>query len=684
MKIVIKKIILENYKCFYGNKNLSADFYRRTRISGENRKGKTTIQDAFYDIVTGKMSDGTQTDNIRPHDENGKDIDKVDIIRELHLEIDGKPTVVCKVTKQNWRKPRNQTEEVFDGNRTKYEVDGFTMNQEQMGEFLGKIAKADTLLMCTNAQAFLKTLQKSMPDARKLLETLVGFDANQFAKDNGYTEAEELMNGHSAEEVLKKLNKQRLDEKKKCEAQNEVIKAKKKECIDMEKHPIKIAELELSKGEWKEKLAEIDRQEERLNQSTKAYDDLVAEIGALKARIEKISQTANVDLVQKRGDLLKQISEKNANKQVKESELSSQSFRLQMIEKDIERLNEELQKARDDWKECSEREFDRSTLQAIEAEQFDKESLICPTCFQKFPKEHAEKIKTDYEEGKQNRIDEQEIAEQDFYKKKNNNLRIITEHGNSLKKSLESAKAIKAECEEKISEIEQEIQTITEKVEQLTVELAQIPQEVDLSGDTVYQAALQQISDKEKELSSLNNGADKRTELRNKRNEYMNEIANINGEIKYINEFETAKENSIAEYTTKLREMSQIVADIERQIDLINEFSRRKNEALAAAINPHFKHFQFNFIRYTIEGNPYEVCEIVCDGTSYFSGLNGGDKRLCEIDLCMGLQELNNVVLPIWVDEANTIDDWRIPQDLEQQLILIERRNGELKVEEVE
>lgn len=684
MQVTIKKIVLENYKCFYNGRNLSADFFHRTRIAGENRKGKSTIQDAYFDIMTGKMSDGTQTDNVRPHDENGVDINKIDIIRELHLEIDGKPTVIRKVTKQKWRKPHSQNEEVFDGNVTAHEIDGFPMKQKQMTEFFEKIAKADTLLMCSNAQAFLNILQKSMPDARKLLENLIGFDANQFAQENSYTEVQELMKGHSAEDVLKKLRKQILDEKDKIKAQNEVIKAKNAEFIDKEKHPIEISDLELAKGEWREKLAEIDRQEEQLNQSTKDYDDLAAEIRGLKAGIEKISQTANADLVQRRGDLLKQISEKKANKSAKESESSAQSVRLEMIEKDIERYNEELQKARNDWSEWSARTFDRSKLHEIEAEEFDKNSLICPTCFQKFPKERAEKIKADFEENKQNRIDEQEIAEQDFYKKKNNNLRIITEHGNSLKKSLESEKATKTECEKKTDEIKQEIQNIAEEVEQLTAELAQMPKEIDLSGDTVYQAALHQIADKEKELSSLNNGADKRAELRNKRNEYMNEIANIDGEIKYISEFETAKENSIADYTAKLRDMAQVQADLERQYELIKEFSRRKNEALASQINPHFRHFQFNFVKYTIEGNPYEVCEIVCNGTSYFNGLNGGDKRLCEIDLCRGFQELNNIVLPIWVDEANTIDDWRIPQDLEQQLILMERQNGELKVEEVE
>lgn len=667
MQVTIKKIVLENYKCFYNGRNLSADFFHRTRITGENRKGKSTIQDAYFDIMTGKMADGTQTDNVRPHDENGVDIDKIDIIRELHLEIDGKPTVIRKVTKQKWRKPHSQNEEVFDGNVTMHEIDGFPMKQKQMTEFFEKIAKADTLLMCSNAQAFLNTLQKSMPDARKLLENLVGFDANQFAQENGYVEVQELMRGHNAEDVLKKLRKQILDEKDKIKAQNEVIKAKNAEFIDREKHPIEISDLELAKGEWREKLAGIDRQEEQLNQSARAYDDLAAEIRRLKANCDNISQKANEGLEKKRKEINSEINHVEAQKMNIENKIILIKQDISNTER-IQQANEELKgRCLEDWTKANDKLFE------TENRIFDENSLICSTCGQEYPEERKEQIRADF--------DKHKAEEKERFKKKMGDVNArgleVVETVKKCKKEIEQFKA-------KLKQLEDERIVVCESIAGLNSCLLEVPQSADLSENDEYQSICGQISDKEKELSSLNNGVGKRAELRNKRNEYMNEIANIDGEIKYISEFETAKENSIADYTAKLREMAQVQADLERKYELIKEFSRKKNEALASQINPHFRHFQFNFVKYTIEGNPYEVCEIVCNGTSYFNGLNGGDKRLCEIDLCRGLQELNDIVLPIWVDEANTIDDWRIPQDFEQQLILMERQNGELKVEEME
>ena len=134
MEVKLKRMGLENYRCF---SQKEADFHKRTRISGRNKQGKSTIMRAFLEVLTGKEANGTQPDGIRPHDENGMDIDKVDIIRELHLEIDGKPTVIRKITKQKWRKPRGKSEEVFDGNATEYEVDGFPMSASKFAEFIG-------------------------------------------------------------------------------------------------------------------------------------------------------------------------------------------------------------------------------------------------------------------------------------------------------------------------------------------------------------------------------------------------------------------------------------------------------------------------------------------------------------------------------------------------------------------
>lgn len=105
MKVEVKKISLVNYKKFPSK---SVDLFPRTEISGRNREGKSTLQDAYLDVLTGKMANGTEPTSIR-RKENGVEVPKVDVVRELTLAIDGKEKVIRKITKQKWRKPRGQS-----------------------------------------------------------------------------------------------------------------------------------------------------------------------------------------------------------------------------------------------------------------------------------------------------------------------------------------------------------------------------------------------------------------------------------------------------------------------------------------------------------------------------------------------------------------------------------------------
>lgn len=676
MEVKLKKIILENYRCFLRKE---VDFHQRTKISGENKQGKSTIMSAFLEVMTGKEANGTQPDGIRPHDENSVDIDKVDIIRELHLEIDGKPTVIRKITKQKWIKPRGQSEEIFDGNATEYEVDGFPMSGTKFAEFIGRIAAADTLLMCSNAQPFLATLRKSTADARKLLESISGFDIQNFITENGYQEVSELTKGHSVEDTMKKLRKQLSEQKKKVDSKNTEIKYEKSRSVES----VDISALEIAKGEWREKLAAVDAEEQQLEHAVKAFEELHAEIADLQSKRFLVLREERKCLEAQHAEVSSKLSPLKTKKSDLEYSLKGAESNLYRTERMIENLTANLNQAREDYKKHSAMGFDETKLHEIEAEEMPDNAFVCPTCKQILPEEQVDKIKADFAESKQRRIDEEMRRRDEFYKQNDEVLDRIAESGNQAKKDLEAAQKGKADCEKKIAEIKTEIQSVSAEIEALTAELEKLPKEVDLSANEEYQTLSKQIEDKQAQLSSLDNGVEKRSEFRQQRSEYNAELNKIEAQLFKAQLDADEKEKRLTTLETELRTLSQTAASLEGQIDLISEFSRRKNEALAAAINPYFDHFHFEFLEYTQEGNPVETLKIVCGGTDYFDGLNTGDKKLCEVDLCRGLQKINNVFLPIFCDESGEIDSWRIPQNLKQQLILIERKDGELKVEEM-
>lgn len=675
MEVKITKIILENYRCFT---HKEVDFYQRTRISGKNREGKSTIMSAFLEVVTGKEANGTQPDGIRPHDENSVDIDKVDIIRELHLEIDGKPTVIRKITKQKWRKPRGQSEEVFDGNATEYEVDGFPMSGTKFAEFIGRIAPADTLLICSNAQPFLEKMKKSTADARKTLESISGFNIENFITENGYQEVAELTKGHSVEDTMKKLRKQLSEQKKKVDSKNTEIKYENTRSVES----VDISALELAKGEWREKLAAVDAEEQQLEQAVEDYDDIAAELSDLIAKQFDIQSAERKKLEEKCTVVSQKLLPLRGRENDLKFALRNAEIFLQNTERRIFVYDSAIKQARSDYTHYINMEFDETKIHEIEAENMPDDAFVCPTCKQILPEEQADKIRENFEESKRRRIDEQNQIKETFYRAKDEKLDAITESGNQAKKDLEAAQKEKEEHEKHIAEFKAEIQSVTAEIEKLTAEWDKLPKEVDLSANEEYQSLSRQIEDKQTQLSSLDNGAEKRSEFRQRRNEYNAELNKIEGRIFKAQLDAEEKENQLSKLETERRELSQTAASLEGQIDLISEFSRRKNEALAKLINPFFSHFRFEFLEYTQEGNPVETLKIVCGGTDYFDGLNHSDQILCNISLVCGLQKLNGLNIPVFVDDFESVNSDRLPQ-IEQQMVVLEVSKDGLKVEEM-
>ena len=678
MKIRLESLTLENYKKF--GAPVAFQFHDQTKISGKNKEGKSTLENTYMEILTGKEVDGTQPDGIRPHGEDGKDLNRADVVREVTLDIDGKETTIRKITKQKWRKPHGQTEEVLDGNTVSYEIDGFPYAPKKFEEYMKELADPEILLMCSNPNPFLSILKKSTADARKVLEKLSGFSLEEFLASNPqYVEVQEITKGHSVEDTMKKLRKQLNDQKKKLTQKDTELKYEQTRDSDGE---IETADLELAKGEWREKIAEVDRQEQALDEAVKAYDAANSEIISLKSKLNELANSAGAGLREQRSELNQKISELNIQNRGYANDMKLAEMDLKHAHMGFERHKAELEKARADYSAASKKTFDETKLHEIEAEQFDEDSLICPECGQVRPESQRINLRETFEQSKSRRIKEQEKAREAFNAELSKMLDSITEIGNKASSDLKVAQEAKKEAKQKIAEVRKQILDTSAEIERLCGELDKLPKEVDLSGNAEYQELSEQIKKKEFALSAMDNGSVKRMELRQQRNQYIDEISKLDAQIQKSNADAEQKERKLSELKAEFDKQKQTVADIERQIDVISQFSIDKNAALAEKINPYFHHFKFSFLDFTIEGNPVETCKMVCGGTDY-SNLNGGDRKLCEVDLCRGLQEMNGLCLPIWIDEANTIDPWRIPQDMEQQLILISRTDDLLKVEEM-
>ena len=86
----ITHIFAQNFCKFYGKNTLDTDFSMKTVLSGQNEVGKSTVKRIILDVLNCHDENDREITGIRPHDENGVEIDDVDIVRAVTFEIDGK------------------------------------------------------------------------------------------------------------------------------------------------------------------------------------------------------------------------------------------------------------------------------------------------------------------------------------------------------------------------------------------------------------------------------------------------------------------------------------------------------------------------------------------------------------------------------------------------------------------
>ena len=188
-KVTLKKLSVENYKKFEARE---FDFAGRTEVSGRNRQGKTSLMDAYFDVLTGKLADGTLPNNIR-RKVDGEEVNDP-VVRELVIDVDGMEYVVQKKTKKG-----------KSSNTVEYYVNGIKRNKTEYMEILKRIADPDTIAMCSNARVFLNEIQKATAKARETLGGIAGFSESQFrAEHPEYAWMKnEGVEGDSIEEILK-------------------------------------------------------------------------------------------------------------------------------------------------------------------------------------------------------------------------------------------------------------------------------------------------------------------------------------------------------------------------------------------------------------------------------------------------------------------------------------------------
>ena len=675
MNIKLKSLYLENFK---GIKLLDVAFDNKTKIKGQNAAGKTTVFDAFSWLLFNKNSAGEEKFNVRPLDADGNRIDNVEIKVVAVLEVDGKEAELSKVQKQNWVKKRGTDTAVLQGNVNSFEIHGYPKSEADYKAYISGLVNEDLFKMLTNPQYFSSMKWK---DQRDILMKFVS-DISDVELAQGNSEfadlVPELEKAPSTDDIQKKFSKALSEWKKK---QSEIpvrIDELSKSLVQID-----VAEQELAKNDLERRIAEIDS---KIKDADSTASDLRSEEMHLQFDMSGIMQTMNHKIFKDRTD-------KEESLQWFENEIRKIKIDISKNENIISENKSVIEAAEirrselgAEYNAEKAKVFDETPYLFHEEEwQFDEKSTICKSCGQPLPTDRIEEMSGDFEARKAKAKADAEnsvIANRArFEDRKNEMLDHIKGKGFEQKHIIEDLTAKNEALQADIESLKkQELEAIT-KQNELAKQLEELPKEADYSQNEEYVKLKARHDEVLAEIAKADTiGHDElMDQFEEEKKELLAELDSVKAEIAKASK-NVEIEERIGELEEEQKEVGQKVADQEKMLYLLEQFIKAKMMRISETINSKFKTVSWKLFETQINGGLKECCECTVGGVP-FSTLNSGHRIIAGLDIIQSLSELYGVTAPIFIDNAESLNEFNVPDMAAQMILLAVDDSRELVVE---
>lgn len=678
MRMILKSLHMENFK---GIKSLDVNFSNKTSIKGQNATGKTTIFDAFTWLLFNKNSAGEEKFNVRPLDKDGHRIDNVEIKVVAVLDVDGKEVELSKVQKQNWVKKRGTNTVSLQGNPNSYEIDGYPKSEAEFKAYISGLAQSEEMFkMLTNPQYFSSLKWKDQRDILMRLATDVS-DVELAQTDAKYAPLlGELEKAPSTDDIRAKFQKALTEWKKK---QSEIpvrIDEAEKSKIDVD-----VAEQELAKADLTRRIAECDK---KIENAGSTLGDLRSKEMQLQFDMSGIAQTMNRELSNRRSNIdadlcgcKNEMDHFKATISLKEKQIADNAKAIADADAERKKLGEQYNSEKA-------KAFDETPYLFDESKwKFDESTTVCSLCGQKLPQDKIESLKADFEQknadAKARATKQLEDARKAFDDAKGAKLKGLIDKGNACKADIERLTKENAKLQEDIVALKEQESKALAKQNDYAKQLSEIPAEADYSQNEEY---VKLKTEHDKILADIakveSEGADKVvTDLKAEKADLQAQLDEVNKVIAQAAN-NVAIDDRIETLRDEQKEIGQKVADQEQMLYLLEEFIRFKLDKVSESINSHFKTVNFKLFEMQLNGGMKDCCECTVNGVPY-STLNSGHRIVAGLDIIRSLSELYGVSVPIFVDNAESLNEFNVP-DMDAQLILLSvSEDKQLKVEGV-
>ncbi len=656
--IKLKWISIENFKCFADTR---IDFGTITEAFGQNAVGKTSVFDAFCFALFGTNSKGDAKFDYKPFDRDGNPIHNLVTSVECGLEVDGKDTVLKRTMKENWVKKRGSEQAVFQGNVGSYEVDGYPRSEKEFKEIVNGIIDADIFKILTNPIHF-----ASMPwkQQREILMSMLNGESDaELAKTiGGYDNlVPELEKAPSADAIREKYSKTLKE-----------LKATQKELpvrIDEVHKQITEVDVKALDAEKQKLEADIAAKEAEVLEAHKAEGEereLRNKLSQIESEMRHEVALANASNATKRAELTTELSNARSRMQEIMSSAIREKSSLSRKQEQYKQAVEAVEHLKVQYKTEKTRMFAANMSELFVSDR-------CPSCGQMLPKERIESARL----AEKKRFEEQSKA---FEAIKKTKLEMLAENG---KAQAEIRDTVAAEIEQIKSDIaDKELleESISKRIAELEKEIDNLPADVTTSDSDKYKALAAELDKTAKQAKEAyeksKNAYELEGELRGLRNA-LQDMQRIYLAVEHNNDLRVR----IEQLTAEQQDVSQKIMDCEKMLYLLESFTKDKMERISSEINSHFDGVNFRLFELQINGGLKETCECTVDGVPYAS-LNSGHRIVAGLNIIKALQTVYGQTAPIFLDNAESINEYNIPDMGDTQMILLKVTDDKaLKVE---
>ena len=596
-------------------------------VYGNNGTGKTTLPDAFCWLLFGKDSDGKAAFELKPLDADNNPIHNLETVVEAVLIANDKEIKLKKQFSEVWKTKRGEAEAKFSGHTIDHFVNGVPVSEREYKIAIESLCPTEAIFKLLTNPGYCNE-QMKWPDRRKVLFDIAGDMTDQDVID--------------ADPELGPLNA--IMEKHTLEEYKRILVAERKEVSERKDQlPIRISELKNSIPQAASRTAEV---------ISKEIIGLTKDREAKKAELDRIRNGGEIaqktkELREAEAELQEVKNRLNAGKAKESERINSEIAGLRRQIREIQAKmptalidTEELEKAivelREKWRVENEKTYDGSDT--------------CPTCKQPLPAWQIEE------------------AVATFNRNKAENLKDITEHGQTFAAELKAAKEQNEQSQKQADEATEKVAAIESQIREKENALRQLEQSAPVISSE-RDKAQKKIDGLRSAIGALELKTDELTEG------LQAEVDALNEQIRELDKEQASIESHkqttarIAELEKEQKEIAGRAGEIEQALFLLEQFSRRKASLVEERVNSRFKFAKFKLFNQLINGGIEETCETLYGGVPYSTGLNTGHKIIVGLDIINTLSEHYGFRPPIFIDNAESVSD--LPEMQAQVIKLI-------------